>query len=121
AGFSSYGRGVDVFTPGVDILSSVLGGGYDFYSGTSMATPVTNGLVSVMWSVAPAATPDIIQTLLYTTTDDIGAPGFDPIFSNGRVNAFNAISAAAGTGEPGAPLAINDVYVVIAGEMATLD
>ncbi len=121
AGFSSYGRGVDVFTPGVDILSSVLGGGYDFYSGTSMATPVTNGVVSVMWSVAPTVTPDIIQTLLYTTADDIGAPGFDPIFSNGRVNMFNAVTAAAGTGEPGAPLALDDTFAVIAGEESTLD
>jgi hypothetical protein len=121
AGFSSYGRGVDVFAPGVDILSSVLGGGYDFYSGTSMATPVTNGVVSMMWSVAPTVTPDIIQTLLYTTTDDVGAPGFDPIFSNGRVNVFNAVSAAAGTGTPGAPLAIDDSFAVIAGDMSTFD
>ena len=121
AGFSSYGRGVDVFAPGVQILSSVLGGGYDAYSGTSMATPVTNGVVSMMWSVAPDATPEIIQTLLYNTADDIGAPGFDPIFSNGRVNVFNAVSAAAGSGTPGAPLAIDDRYVVIAGEMSTLD
>jgi len=121
AGFSSYGRGVDVFAPGVDILSSTVDGGYGNASGTSMATPVTNGVVSMMWSVAPTVSPDIIQTLLYTTADDIGAPGFDPIFSNGRVNVFNAVSAAAGTGTPGAPLAIDDRYTVIAGDMATLD
>ena len=121
ASFSSYGRGVDVFAPGVQILSSVLGGGYDAYSGTSMATPVTNGVVSMMWSVAPDATPEVIQTLLYTTCDDVGAPGFDPIFSNGRVNLLNAVTAAAGSGTPGAPLAIDDEYAVIAGDMATLD
>ncbi len=121
ADFSSYGRGVDVFAPGVDILSSTMDGGYQFFSGTSMATPVTNGVVSLMWSVAPDATPDVLQTLLYSTTDDIGAPGFDPIFSNGRVNVFSAVSAAAGSGEPGAPLAIDDTFAVIAGEMSTLD
>ncbi|MEQ9096393.1 MAG: S8 family serine peptidase [Phycisphaerales bacterium] len=120
ASFSSYGRGVDVFAPGVEILSSVLGGGYDFYSGTSMATPVTNGVVSMMWSVAPTATPEVLQTILYDTADDIGAPGFDPIFSNGRVNVFSAVTAAAGTGS-GEPLAIDDTYAVIAAEMATLD
>ncbi|MFI4916382.1 MAG: S8 family serine peptidase [Phycisphaerales bacterium JB060] len=120
AGFSSYGRGVDIFTPGVDILSPVLGGGYDFYSGTSMATPVTNGVVSLMWSVAPTATPDVLQSILYDTADDIGAPGFDPIFSHGRTNAFAAVAAAAGAGT-GEPLAIDDTYAVIAGEMATLD
>ncbi|GIW73997.1 MAG: hypothetical protein KatS3mg103_0519 [Phycisphaerales bacterium] len=124
AGFSSYGRGVDVFAPGVDILSSVLGGdgrGYDFYSGTSMATPVANGVVGLMWSAAPSAPPEAIQTLLYATCDDVGAPGFDPIFSNGRVNVFSAVSAAAGSGTPGAPLAIDDRYAVIAGQMAELD
>ncbi|UYV12228.1 MAG: S8 family serine peptidase [Phycisphaera sp.] len=121
AGFSSYGRGVDVFAPGVDILSSTIDGGYGFASGTSMATPVTNGVVSMMWSVAPTVTPDVIQTLLYNSCDDIGAPGFDPIFSNGRVNVSSAVAAAAGTGTPGAPLAVDDMYAVIAGEMATLD
>jgi len=121
AGFSSYGRGVDVFAPGVDILSTTIDGNYGFASGTSMATPVANGVVSMMWSVAPTATPDVIQTLLYSTADDIGAPGFDPIFSNGRVNVFDAVSAAAGTGTPGAPLAIDDSYAVIAADVATLD
>ncbi len=120
AGFSSYGRGVDIFTPGVDILAPVLGGGYDFYSGTSMATPVTNGVLGLMWSVAPTATPDVLQNILYDTADDIGAPGFDPIFSNGRTNAFQAVAAAAGTGS-GEPLAIDDTFAVIAGEMSDLD
>ncbi|MEQ8318083.1 MAG: S8 family serine peptidase [Phycisphaerales bacterium] len=120
AGFSSYGRGVDIFTPGVDILAPVLGGGYDFYSGTSMATPVTNGVLGLMWSVAPTATPEVLQNILYDTADDIGAPGFDPIFSNGRTNAFQAVAAAAGTGS-GEPLAIDDTFAVIAGDMSDLD
>ncbi|MEQ8844180.1 MAG: S8 family serine peptidase, partial [Phycisphaerales bacterium] len=121
AGFSSYGRGVDIFAPGVQILSTTADGSYGNASGTSMATPVANGVVSMMWSVAPTATPEVIQTLLYGTADDIGAPGFDPIFSNGRVNVFSAVSAAAGSGTPGAPLAIDDSFAVIAGDIATLD
>ncbi|MGD1917054.1 MAG: S8 family serine peptidase [Phycisphaerales bacterium] len=121
AGFSSFGRGVDIFAPGVDILSTLRDGSYGRASGTSMATPVANGVVSMMWSVAPSATPDIIQTLLYSTADDIGAPGFDPIYSNGRANVFNAVSAAAGSGTPGAPLAIDDSFAVIAGDMSSFD
>lgn len=40
AGFSNYGRTcVDIFAPGVDILSTVRSGSYQVLSGTSMATP----------------------------------------------------------------------------------
>ena len=121
AGFSSFGRGVDIFAPGVNILSSTFDGGYGPASGTSMATPVANGVVGMMWSAAPDASPEVIQTLLYLTADDIGAPGFDPIFSNGRVNVLRGVVAAAGSGEPGAPLAFDDTYAVIAGGDMRLD
>jgi subtilisin family serine protease len=54
ATFSNYGREqVDVFAPGVDILSTVAGGGYERESGTSMAAPVVSGLAAVLMSYYP--------------------------------------------------------------------
>ena len=43
ARFSNYGK-VEMCAPGVDILSTVPGGRYDRYSGTSMATPIAAGV-----------------------------------------------------------------------------
>ena len=54
APFSNYGQTqVDVFAPGVDLLSTVQGGGYERESGTSMAAPVVTGLAAVLMSYFP--------------------------------------------------------------------
>lgn len=44
ASFSNFGSLVDVLAPGVDIVSSVPGGGEEALSGTSMASPHVAGL-----------------------------------------------------------------------------
>ncbi|MFZ4509168.1 MAG: S8 family serine peptidase [Fimbriimonas sp.] len=94
ASFSAYGRGIGVFAPGQDILSTVVGSGYAENSGTSMATPLASGVTALIWSVNPALTAQQVQNILYTTTDNIGPVA---TFGNGRVNAFKGVKAAFAT------------------------
>ncbi|MEM4409010.1 MAG: S8 family serine peptidase [Candidatus Caldarchaeum sp.] len=92
ASFSSYGRGVSVFAPGVNILSTTRGSTYGTMSGTSMATPIANGVAAMIWARFPSWTPDMVQWKLYTTCRDLGAIGRDDYFGWGRVDVAAAVS-----------------------------
>ncbi|MEI7985408.1 MAG: S8 family serine peptidase [Armatimonadota bacterium] len=94
AGFSAYGKGVNVFAPGTNILSTTMDGGYGRASGTSMATPVTNGALATIWSANPTLTPDEAQEILYSTCDNIGPKA---IFGNGRINVDKGVQLALST------------------------
>ena len=91
ASFSNYGDWIDVAAPGVNILSTVPNNGYDSYSGTSMATPHVSGLTALLWSQFPNYTAEQITTLLEASAVDLGAPGFDPYYGWGRIDAASAI------------------------------
>ncbi len=94
AGFSAYGRGVSVFAPGTNIWSTTMDGSYQPFSGTSMATPVTNGACALVWSINPSLTPNQVQSILYNNCDQIGNPS---IFGHGRINLYKMAQAAAKT------------------------
>jgi len=65
ADFSNYGPGlVDVFAPGLDILSTMPGSTYDLMSGTSMATPIVAGIAAVLKAYFPRLTPADLKRLI---------------------------------------------------------
>jgi subtilisin family serine protease len=68
--FSNYGKStVDVFAPGVSILSSIPGNGYAEFNGTSMATPQVAGVLALLMSRFPLyATSEIVEAVLENTT-----------------------------------------------------
>jgi subtilisin family serine protease len=92
ASFSAYGRGVHVFAPGVNILSTTRGGGYGNSSGTSMAAPVANGAVAMIFAANPSLTAQEVQDVLEDNCDNIGSSA---IFSKGRINQLKNMLAVA--------------------------
>ena len=58
---------VDLLAPGSSINSSVPGGRFEFFSGTSMATPHVAGAFAAIRSRLPDATVNAIETALKTT------------------------------------------------------
>ncbi|UPW00216.1 S8 family peptidase [Halorussus gelatinilyticus] len=68
--FSSTGPEVDIAAPGTDIYSSVANGGYDTYSGTSMATPHVAGVAGQL--AANGTTGSDIRSTLANSAEDIG-------------------------------------------------
>lgn len=65
AGFSNYGATtVDLAAPGVSIYSTLPGGGYGYFSGTSEATPHVTGAIALYASAHPEASAADIKTAL---------------------------------------------------------
>lgn len=91
ASFSQYGSWISVGAPGKDILSTIPGGKYAVYSGTSMATPYAAGLASLVKSQFPSMTAQQIKAKIESTSTDVGTAGFDKMFGHGRINAAAAV------------------------------
>jgi thermitase len=92
--FSSYGKKkTHVAAPGQVILSTVLKGGYDAYSGTSMATPHVVGLAALILGVKPEfkGKPLALRKYIMDTTD-ISLSLLSRTSSGGRINAYNAVN-----------------------------
>ena len=77
----------DISAPGDGILSAVPGG-YDFMSGTSMATPHITGAVAVLRSINPALTVEQLESALVSGAKDLGVPGPDNASGAGRLDLF---------------------------------
>ena len=117
--YSNYGINIDLLAPGGDMQSSVgmlglddtgtqgstknynlVSNSYAFTNGTSFATPVTAGVIALMYSVNPNITPKQVRDILIATADKIGGSdanyinGFDEKRAYGKLNALKALEEA---------------------------
>ena len=109
ASFSCYGlTSVDIAAPGVAILSTIPGGGYSSYSGTSMATPHVAGAAALAWSHAPAKThAQIISDILNGSTPLSTLDG--KVAAGGRLNLQQMLNP---DNDTVAPAPVMDLSVV---------
>ena len=92
----------NIAAPGSAVRSSVPGGGYASFSGTSMAAPHVSGTIALIWSAAAALRGDLDATeaLLDDTATDVDSLGCggtvddNNTFGEGRLNAYQAVEAA---------------------------
>ncbi|HEY1240624.1 MAG TPA: S8 family serine peptidase [Bryobacteraceae bacterium] len=103
AGFSNYGNWIGISAPGSGILTTMAGGGYGYWYGTSFSSPIAAGVAALMLAANPSLTNSELVAILEETADDLGPPGFDPAFGWGRVNADRAVAAAAAAVETANP------------------
>jgi Subtilisin-like serine proteases len=104
ASFSNYGRNkVHVGAPGVNIYSSVKGGGYDSWSGTSMATPHVSGMAALLAAAEPALTNvEMKQRIIATAKPITGLRG--KVKSGGLANAYTMLTNTTPAPDPNDPV-----------------
>jgi serine protease len=120
-GWSSTGNHLAVTAPGVGIISTVPGGRYGSWSGTSMAAPFVAAAAALLRHDRPGLTPADVRTRLMMTAADLGPTGFDPQYGAGRVDVLAAEAAdTTGTVPPTATGGANPAPVAVPAPVPTL-
>jgi subtilisin family serine protease len=97
--YSSYGLGVvDVTAPGGELATarqpadecvlSTVPGGYESYCGTSMATPHATGVVALLASQHPKASPQQLTRMLTNQAESVPCPADYDLSGKGAQDAY---------------------------------
>jgi subtilisin family serine protease len=128
--YSQYGGKIDFLAPGGSIEGALVvttdrsgtagdntntspAGDYVSQEGTSFATPIAGGVGALMLSIAPNLTASQVQTILRTTTDQVGplpyTNGWNAYYGTGRINASNALALAWAPSCLGLPILVTSI------------
>lgn len=90
---SSQGISIGVAAPAENLVGGMPAGGYAEWAGTSGATPIVAGVAALIRSKWPDMTASQVINRIVTTAKDAGAPGKDPLYGFGVLNAEAALKA----------------------------
>ena len=102
-GYSHANRGnyIDIAAPGVNIWTALPGMQEGYQTGTSFAVPYATAVISAVYRQSPLKTKEALLGALQTT--DLGAPGRDPVYGRGLINAPTSCKPQLNTPAPSAP------------------
>lgn len=86
------GSAYDCQGPATNNPSHIFLTGYETLAGTSMATPHVAGVAALIFAKNPGFTNQQVIDKLKGSCDDLGTPGYDPVYGHGRINALKAVS-----------------------------
>ncbi|MFE4545251.1 S8 family serine peptidase [Arthrobacter sp. NPDC056727] len=88
---SSQGISIGVAAPAEKLAGGLPGGSYAEWAGTSGATPIVSGVAALIRSKWPEMSAKQVINRIVSTAKDEGAPGKDPLYGFGVLNAEAAL------------------------------
>ena len=90
---STQGISIGVAAPADPLVGALPGGGHGIWSGTSGAAPLVAGLAALIRSADPQMPAHQVMHRIRATARDAGAPGEDPVYGHGVIDAAAAVTA----------------------------
>jgi subtilisin family serine protease len=90
----------DLVAPGVSVLTADRYGGYQYLTGTSIAAPHVAGALALLIGANLRASVAGVEGALVSTAVDLGAPGADDRYGNGRIDVAAAEASLSSVSPP---------------------